>query len=294
MSNSRSFAVFILSHGRPDSVLSYKALRTCGYTGKIYVIADTEDKCLDHYRSIYEDDLKVFYKKLFAKSVDACDNYGRRDSVVYARNYSFELAKDLGLTHHLQLDDDYLRFGWTIDGGSRYLTSTPATHRLDAIFKCILDFLDFSGCASVAFAQGGDFIGGEAGTFAQKGIAGQLSRKAMNSFFFRTDDPSTFRGRVNDDVNLYVEDGRRGRLFLTIQRLRLWQPQTQKNAGGCTDVYLDLGTYIKSFYSLMVAPSCIKIAMMGHGGHRRIHHRVSWKHACPVIVDEKHRKPRPE
>lgn len=286
------FAVFILSHGRPDSVLSYKALKDCGYTGDVYIVVDNEDKTLSQYLKKYGDIVKVFDKKKISFDVDACDNYSRRDSVVYARNYSFLLAKELKLDFHLQLDDDYLRFGWTIDGSNRYMTTTPSTKRLDSIIQAVLSFMQQTRIASIAFAQGGDFIGGEAGTFAQKAMNGRLSRKAMNSFFFATDRPSVFRGRVNDDVNLYVEEGRRGQVFLTIQSVRLWQPQTQKNAGGCTEVYLALGTYIKSFYSLMVAPSCIKIGMMGAKGRRRIHHKVQWKHACPVIISEKYRKPR--
>ena len=41
--SERNFAVFILTHGRAENVETYKALRDCGYTGKIYVIIDDED-----------------------------------------------------------------------------------------------------------------------------------------------------------------------------------------------------------------------------------------------------------
>jgi hypothetical protein len=147
-------------------------------------------------------------------------------------------------------------------------------------------------CKSLAFAQAGDFIGGAGGTVAKKGIRGDFSRKAMNSFFFCTDRPVVFRGRVNDDVNLYVECGRRGDLFVTIPRLRIQQPETQTRAGGCTEIYKEFGTYIKSFYSVLVAPSCVKIGMFHGKSHSRIHHNVRWANACPVIIDEKHRKAR--
>jgi hypothetical protein len=90
-------------------------------------------------------------------------------------------------------------------------------------------------------------------------------------------------------VNLYVENGRRGSLFVTIPRLRLWQQQTQQNSGGLTDIYLDLGTYVKSFYSVMYAPSCVKLTTMG-STHRRLHHMVLWNNAVPRIVDESIRK----
>ena len=286
------FAVFILSHGRASRVLTYDALRKGGYTGKIYILVDNEDKQVGQYVERYGKEVIVFDKKSYAKKVDACDNYDRRNSVVYARNYNFTAARQLGLTHFWQLDDDYQHFGWAMNNAADYVTSNVYTDQLDLIIDACLNFLDDSKATSVAIAQGGDLIGGGNGRFVKLGKQGKFSRKAMNSFFFRSDADVTFRGRVNDDVNLYVECGRRGELFATIPRLRLGQPMTQIESGGCTDIYKEMGTYIKSFYSVIVAPSCVKIAAMGNK-HKRIHHMVQWKHACPVIVDEKHRKPRP-
>lgn len=95
----------------------------------------------------------------------------------------------------------------------------------------------------------------------------------------------------NEDVNMYVEWGRRGILFMTSPQLRLQQVVTQQNSGGLTDIYLELGTYTKSFYTVMYAPSCVKISEVGTTD-RRIHHQVMWKYAVPKILDESHRKPR--
>ena len=284
------FAVFILSHGRPDNVRSWKSLDKAGYTGKRYVIVDNEDKAIDQYKNNFGDDLIIFDKGKVAKGVDACDNVNRRDSVVYARNYCFQLTRELGLSYHLQLDDDYNYFAWVTDNEGNYWTRNSFIENIDPVFEATIDFLDATGATSVAYAQGGDLIGGANGRFVRMAANGKFARKAMNTFFFKTDADVIFRGRVNDDVNLYVEKGRAGELFITIPRLRVEQPDTQTKSGGCTDVYKDMGTYVKSFYSLMVAPSCVSLGMMGET-HRRIHHRVSWKHACPVIVSEKHRKP---
>jgi hypothetical protein len=288
---SRNFACFILSHGRPDNVRTYKALKSGGYTGQIYILCDNEDKTLDQYKKNYGDQVITFNKTEYAKQVDACDNYNMRNSIVYARNYNFVLARKMGITHFLQLDDDYNYFAWVLDQDDQYVTSGSLMRTvLDRVFDAYLDYLDLSGIHSVAMAQGGDLLGGADG-FLKKYIAGQFRRKAMNTFFFKTDTNITLRGRVNDDVNLYVEGGRKGEIYLTCFRTRVEQPDTQQNSGGCTDVYLKLGTYIKSFYSVMVAPSCVKIAIM-HSKHSRLHHAVSWNNCCPVIIDEKYRKPR--
>ena len=43
----RKFAAFILTHGRPDNVVTYKTLRACGYTGDVFFIVDNEDATVD-------------------------------------------------------------------------------------------------------------------------------------------------------------------------------------------------------------------------------------------------------
>ena len=63
------------------------------------------------------------------------------------------------------------------------------------------------------------------------------------------------------------------------------QKETQSNAGGLTDIYLELGTYVKSFYSVIAAPSCVKVALMGDK-QMRLHHAVTWKNAVPKIIRE--------
>ncbi len=71
--------------------------------------------------------------------------------------------------------------------------------------------------------------------------------------------------------------------------VQIVQINTQQSSGGMTELYLDGGTYWKSFYSVMLAPSCVTIQEMGEV-NRRIHHRVDWANAVPVILREEHRK----
>jgi hypothetical protein len=66
------------------------------------------------------------------------------------------------------------------------------------------------------------------------------------------------------------------------------QKQTQKQQHGLTDLYLKVGTYTKSFYSVIVAPSCVKIALMGDT-HERIHHQITWNNAVPKIINQRYR-----
>lgn len=52
-----------------------------------------------------------------------------------------------------------------------------------------------------------------------------------------------------------------------------------------SDLYLDSGTYVKSFYTVMFAPSCTTIKPMGDK-HMRLHHSIKWDSAVPKIVSE--------
>lgn len=139
----------------------------------------------------------------------------------------------------------------------------------------------------VAMAQGGDYIGG-----ANARYRAGLARKAMNTLLMRTDRPVSFVGRINEDVNAYVVNGSRGELYLTATRVAIEQLDTQSSPGGMTDVYLVSGTYVKSFITVMMAPSCVKVSMMGRTD-LRMHHEVTWDHAVPKILSDRHRKPRP-
>jgi hypothetical protein len=56
-----------------------------------------------------------------------------------------------------------------------------------------------------------------------------------------------------------------------------------------TETYTDEGTYLKSFYTVMYAPSRMTISLMG-AINPRLHHKIRWNNAVPMILDEKYKK----
>lgn len=286
---NHNFAVFILTHGRPESVKTYSTLKTVGYTGKVFFIVDNEDAHKESYIKKYGNQVIVFDKLKAAQITDSGDNFGKRNSVVYARNQCFVIAKEMGIDYFLQLDDDYSTFRYSFDENDKYLTSNTKLARLDDLINATIDFLIDSKFDCVAWAQGGDFIGGEGSGLCQKFFKGQMLRKVMNSFFCDTSKPFNFMGRMNDDVNTYVVGGQKGKLFCTVGQVRLEQAETQSASGGLTEMYLEAGTYVKSFYTVMMAPSCTTICEMGTT-NRRLHHKINWKRCAPVILSEKYKK----
>lgn len=287
--NERRYAVFILTHGRADNVETYKALRDCGYTGKIYLILDNEDEQIESYINKYgRDNIIIFDKKQNAEITDTADTKQERNVVVFARNICHEIAELLGLTHFIEVDDDYFWFSYREERNGEL--KKIKTTKLDLLFDAMFEFLDSSGAVTVAPAQGGDYIGGLNGTIWKN----RVGRKAMNMFFCRTDRPFKFYGRLNEDTTAYTYLGQKGKLFFTAADLCIEQRTTQQNEGGLTDAYLQLGTYVKSFYSVMYSPSCVKVSSLGDGSkgirHERIHHKVIWNKCTPMIISERYKK----
>lgn len=283
------FATFILSHGRADNVITYRTLKRQNYSGRIFIIIDDEDKSVNEYIAKFNDEVIVFNKQEAIDMTNQADTFNIRNSVVYARNYAYKIAEKLNLKYFLVLDDDYSVFINPFDNQRNYITKKTTIKNLDHYFCAMLKFLINSNIHCVAMSQGGDYMGGNNATIPILHSKGKMLRKAMNAFFLRTDKPLHYSGCMNDDVNMYINEGLAGKVMFTYPRMRLEQMQTQKNKGGLTDMYLNAGTYVKSFYSILYRPDCTKLMFMGVK-NKRIHHKIIWKYAVPMIMSEQYKK----
>jgi len=278
------FVILILTHGRAANVATVKALKKHGYSGRWLIVIDNEDKQHDEYVKNYGDRVIVFDKKAIARTFDEGDNFNDRRAIVYARNACFGIAEKLGVKYFMQMDDDYTMFELRVY--SEQNQKPKQIFNFDIVIKAMLDFYISTNIHSMSMAQGGDFIGGKGNRMASKPT---LSRKCMNSFICSTDRPFVFVGRINEDVNTYTNKAATGTLMVTNPFCSLRQKQTQSNKGGMSDLYIDSGTYVKSFYSIMYSPSCVKIKPMGDT-HVRLHHSVKWDNAVPKLISEGLRK----
>lgn len=281
------YCVFILSYGRADKVKTYHELRSEGYTGEIRVVISDDDPQLEEYQARFKDELITFNrnKALEVTKTDMMDQMEDLSGVILARNYLFTLAREQGFTHFLELDDDYVRFEFRFPSGKQLLTQK--IKNLDRAFEATFDFLDRSGALTIAWSQGGDLVGGlSGGNYTKK-----ILRKAMNSFFCRVDRPFKFFGRINEDTNMYCYYGSRGKLIMQITDIDVGQTTTQTVEHGMTDLYLDYGTYLKSFYSVMIQPSSVLVKQMGVVNFRW-HHQIEWNATVPKILSDQYKKER--
>lgn len=287
------FAVFILSHGRPDRVATLNTLLKYNYTGKWYIFIDDEDDTADqYYKNFGEDHIIQFSKKAMVGTFDLFDNFEQRNTVNFARNMCFRTARRLGLKYFTEFDDDYGAFTYRYvdktDTGE-FTLKAKQCFNIEPVFEAFVEFMETTPARCIAFAQNGEMMGGVEGNVWKT----HVKRKSMNTFFFKvTDDPKDdvwFVGRLNDDVNTYVRGGIEGELWFQFARINVCQTVTQSNAGGLTDMYLQFGTYVKSFYTCMLSPSSVKVGLIGTS-YPRFHHSINWNYTVPKLLNEKYKK----
>ena len=278
---NKDFAVFILTHGRPDNIITLETLKKCGYTGKLFLIIDNEDKRANEYFERYGKMVIQFDKKKYADECDECNNFDERRTITMARNACFDIAKQVGVTYFMELDDDYSHFYYTSDFEYKYRSDHKSIKSINHIFDYFIEYFKSVNFKSIAFAQGGDFIGGEGSSVWKK----KLARKCMNSFICSTERYFKFVGAMNEDVNTYTTLGSRGDIFATIAWIRLEQKRTQSQGGGISEMYDKYGTYCKAFTTVMNMPSSVYVSKMGVSD-MRIHHKINWNNTVPKILSQ--------
>lgn len=262
---TNDFCVFILTHGRPNKIYTLKTLKKQGYTGPLFFICDDEDPKLERYKELYGDKVIVFNKKEVAETFDEADNfYKDRRTIVYARNFCFQAARQLGFKYFLELDDDYIHFRFTLDKFKNY--TVQMCKNLDEVFNIFLTYFKSIPAKSIAMAQGGDILGGGKSKTLRNG---KIKRKAMNTFFCSVDRPFQFVGRINEDVNTYVSLGAVGEIFMTLTNICITQNQTQKNKRRNDRGLFEQRDLSEKFLLGYVCPVCR--SNCSYGGQRKAH-----------------------
>ncbi len=274
-----NFAIFILSHKRPENP-TYKTLMKCNYSGKFYFVLDDLDESIPQYEKNYgKDKLLIFSKKEVAKRIDFMSNWTITAIDTYARNACFDLAKEIGIDCFLILDDDYDSFRYRFPNEK----SVTCWNLTEAI-KAYLDyFIKHEQITTLCWAQGADL------SVVKNG---ETKRKAMNAFFCSTDRFISWMGQMNDDVNAYTRYNQLGKIFITFPFVQLNQEPTQ-TTGGSAGMYKEIGTYQKSWYSILQCPSFIKISTFSKGfrmSKYRIHHKINFKFGTAQIISSKYKK----
>lgn len=275
------FAILFLTHGRADSICTVDTVQRCGYTGKYYIVIDDEDDQEPLYRAKFGDKVIKFCKSEIDSWTDRGDNrIEDKRAILWARNASFEIARNLGLTYFMMLEDDQADMQIRLTDEDASVLSGRSIRHFNAWINIGIEFLEATKAKTVAFAQGGDTIGGINGGNSIK----LLKFKTMNSFICKADNPIVFRGRFNEDCTDYVTGWMRGIRHFSIMGLQVQQKATATIGGGMTEAYKENGTYAKTVMSIMYAPSAVKCSYLHGLTSARVHHNVKWGNCVPKII----------
>lgn len=277
---SKRFAVFILSHGRAKTITTYDVMRKYGYTGDMYVVIDNEDEQENEYRKRFGKDIIQFDKREYVLKTDLGDLDDDRRIGVLARNFIQDKAQDMGYQYHLQLDDDIHGFTARYVRGPKLACYTIRS--LDDVIDGMLDYMDSVAFTALSFGLPAYYVGGVENSAWKK----RMIPKTMTTFIMRADDKRYFHMRMNDDITTCVLGNMRGKMYYSYLPCMVEVDPTQVQKGGMTEIYQDNGTYRKSFYTVMSAPSCTKISSMGVNDFR-VHHEINWNNCTPKIINEK-------
>lgn len=246
------FAVFILTHGRPNKQKTVETLTNAGYKGRLYYLCDNTDETLEEYKKKYGDKVVVFDKFDYIASVDTMDNFKKMNCVVYARNAVFDIARNMGIKYFVMCDDDItvLRHRW-LDNGK---LKSKKVERAEDVFSAVVKFLQNDNIEALTFGSQREYIGGKT-TSLQKGLTYNLNQ----IMFCKTDCPLEFIGTFNEDFQAFILTLKRGKLIFSINSIMILSPEIRSGTGGMQDAYNEFNDYVIDFYSVMCAPSCVWI-----------------------------------
>ena len=135
------FAIFILTHGRPDTQLTLKTLLACGYTGRWYLVLDDQDDTIQKYIDNFgADRIIVFNKNHYINSCETIAVPPKDKCILYAKVAAEEIAKSLNLTSFVLADDDIYKFRFRYVDGNK-LRSKAIRSNMDKIIGAYNDFI---------------------------------------------------------------------------------------------------------------------------------------------------------
>ena len=271
-----NFAIFIISHGRAETMTTYNELMKRKCSSPVYIIVDNQDKQVEAYQQKYEN-VVVFDKEAMYDKTDTLDNFHRLTSAVYARNFCFELARKLKLKYFAMLDDDIYRFCVKFAENQKMIYKD--LKNIEKAFELYLDYMDQANIDCLGFGNEGGYIGGINGKFA-KGY-GRTTNQAM---IMRSESDIQFLGTQNEDLNIVFKNF--DKLFMELYLVSITTPVRASNSGGNSTDYDTAGMYVSNFYSVIVNPSC---CMLTINGSKVVLHKFENKF-CPKIISGVYKK----
>ena len=279
--SKNSFAVFIVTYGRPKEQITLETLRKQGYTGDIYAIVDNTDDTVEQLKKEHYNDFKdiiVFDKEEYYKNTDTMDNFHNLKTVVYARNFCLDIAKKLNLEYFMMTDDDMKTVSFRVVKDNKLIGKKVKS--LDKVFEAMLKLLNNKQIYCLGFGNAGSYIGGLNGKYKKKMDIG-----SYNVYFLKNGD-MRFRGTSDEDATFYVDNVKIGNMCYLVLDVGYDSYERGSNKGGLSEMYKELGTYVRSFYAVIANPAVFKLYLRKN----KFEIKKSFNSIAPKLLNERWKK----
>ena len=275
---NNKIAWFILTHNRAEKQCTLATLEKMGIVDDVFLVIDDKDPSKDKYFELY-DNVEVFSKDEMYDKIDTMTNARVYNSVVYTRNFVYELAEQKGYDFFVMCDDDITAF--TIRAVKDEKLKSFSIKDGRALFDAMADYMKDAPIALLGGVQAGGYIGGKDGCYKQK-----FKRDISQLFMCKTNTRIAFDGIINQDEHGSLRCMLYNQVALSLYCLCITSPKRKSNDGGLYDLYKKLGDYVQPFYTIIAHPYGAVIKLSDEGLTLSYNRNAMY----PKIIEEKYKK----
>lgn len=276
-----NFAIFIITHNRPDKQYTLKTLRDGGYTGLLYLVADDEDESVKQL--ILKNPLEsvlIFSKRKYEESSEVLLS-GIRASALFARNACEDFAKKLCLDAFAVMDDDItgLRYRWLEDNKIRSLS---VQRGLDDVFELYASFILEHGIVTTSFAHVMFYVGGA------NNLDERISnlRDTYQIHIRNARHPIDWLAVINEDIITEIDSSKTGNIWWSLPFVVYDAEAMNDGSGGNKEYYEKVSAIKRALLATIVCPSCCSVGY-SHGKIRILQNK---KASYPMIISGRYKK----
>lgn len=279
-----NFAIFILTHGRPHNQRTLSTLRTQGFTGKIYLVVDDEDKTLNEYKEEYGDCVLVFNKEHYIQKTDTGLKEPLRNFAVFARNAIEDFAKQFDLKYFGMFDDDILKFRFRYIENDKLLSESVTD--LDTVIGTYIDYMECCNLACTGFGVATQYIGGLQ-RFNQRSPVNNSLRLCYNAYIRCSTFNVDWLLNMCEDRITSILHNTRGQIWQQLLFVQIdTSPLYGKIDGGNSSVYRMLDEFTQVFFPIVSNPNTNFIST--YNDHL-VTHISGEDNLCPKIIGGKYK-----
>lgn len=274
------FAVFICTHGRPTAQHTLKALRTAGYSGKIYLVVDDEDPTVDGLRVVsqeYAAEILMFNKHLFISRSDTGTNEIHNKCILYAKNFCEQVALEKNLTAFVIADDDIVgfRFRYKNEG---HLRSARVYSTLDGIFSLLVEYMLSTDMLALGMGYPQMYFNSDE----------DISKHRIPyQFVFRNVSKKVeWMSWFQEDIVTAIYYNSIGELLLSLPIVQLMVMSCDGEDGGMKSEYVSNPSIKRAMQQFVYLPSMFKIKW----SKQMYKACVQWNNAYPKVLSGRYKK----